>query len=278
MVVSIPHDYTERVYAGVLGKIIGVYLGRPFEGWTYGADDELVRTYGPEAVLEPGAGREFEWRIGDTGGAPIAEIGVEISSARRADGTVYLDYLTWDGTPDVVLTRPTTGGTMWRRAWVDGVDDYAPRWPESYRLVQNHGTGLLIQGTRERTDYRVSAAITLHLVTAGGIGARVQGMRRYYALLLCTDGKARLVKALDGDTVLAETGFPWEFGGTYEFSLQVVGNHLEASIDGQALFSVDDTDRPLTSGGIALICEEGCISSDAVTVQSTISVGCIGTK
>ena len=31
---SIPHDYEERVYAGVLGKIIGVYLGRPFEGWT----------------------------------------------------------------------------------------------------------------------------------------------------------------------------------------------------------------------------------------------------
>ncbi|MFN3330934.1 MAG: ADP-ribosylglycohydrolase family protein, partial [Caldilinea sp.] len=32
---SLPPDYTERVYAGVLGKIIGVYLGRPFEGWTY---------------------------------------------------------------------------------------------------------------------------------------------------------------------------------------------------------------------------------------------------
>ncbi len=31
----IPDDYTERVYAGVLGKLIGVYLGRPFEGWTY---------------------------------------------------------------------------------------------------------------------------------------------------------------------------------------------------------------------------------------------------
>ena len=31
----IPSDYLERVYAGVLGKIIGVYLGRPFEGWTY---------------------------------------------------------------------------------------------------------------------------------------------------------------------------------------------------------------------------------------------------
>ncbi|HYJ13070.1 MAG TPA: ADP-ribosylglycohydrolase family protein, partial [Thermomicrobiales bacterium] len=27
--------YLERVYAGVLGKIIGVYLGRPFEGWSH---------------------------------------------------------------------------------------------------------------------------------------------------------------------------------------------------------------------------------------------------
>lgn len=32
---SLPEDYLERVYAGVLGKIIGVYLGRPFEGWPY---------------------------------------------------------------------------------------------------------------------------------------------------------------------------------------------------------------------------------------------------
>jgi ADP-ribosylglycohydrolase len=32
---TLPSDYLERVYAGVLGKIIGVYLGRPFEGWSY---------------------------------------------------------------------------------------------------------------------------------------------------------------------------------------------------------------------------------------------------
>src|SRR5258708_24062428 len=30
-----PSDYLERVYAGVLGKIIGVYLGRPFEGFSH---------------------------------------------------------------------------------------------------------------------------------------------------------------------------------------------------------------------------------------------------
>src|SRR5712692_1835415 len=31
----LPQDYVKRTYAGVLGKIIGVYLGRPFEGGAY---------------------------------------------------------------------------------------------------------------------------------------------------------------------------------------------------------------------------------------------------
>jgi hypothetical protein len=150
---------------------------------------------------------------------------------------------------------------------VDGVDQAEWRYPESYRLIQNRGTGLLIQGTREWTDYRVGAAIAPHMVKAAGLGARVQGMRRYYALLLCNDGTARLTKALDGETVLAETSFSWTFGGTYELSLQVMGTQLHAWIDGRLLFDVEDTDRPLTGGGVALICEEGRMSTDAVTVR-----------
>ncbi len=41
---AIPRDYAERVYAGVLGKLIGVYLGRPFEGWTY---ERIMKELGP---------------------------------------------------------------------------------------------------------------------------------------------------------------------------------------------------------------------------------------
>ena len=40
----IQDDYLERVYAGVLGKLIGVYLGRPFEGWTY---QRIMQELGP---------------------------------------------------------------------------------------------------------------------------------------------------------------------------------------------------------------------------------------
>jgi hypothetical protein len=33
---QLPNRYLEHVYAGVLGKLIGADLGRPFEGWSYG--------------------------------------------------------------------------------------------------------------------------------------------------------------------------------------------------------------------------------------------------
>src|ERR1051325_3624855 len=40
---TFPTDYAERVYAGVLGKIIGVYLGRPIEGWMH---EQIMSTLG----------------------------------------------------------------------------------------------------------------------------------------------------------------------------------------------------------------------------------------
>lgn len=47
MSTRLPHDYAVRAYAGVLGKIIGVYLGRPFEGWWY---KRLTEVFGARGV------------------------------------------------------------------------------------------------------------------------------------------------------------------------------------------------------------------------------------
>ena len=47
---TLPADYLERAYAAVLGKLIGVYLGRPFENWTY---RRIVRGVGRNRILRP---------------------------------------------------------------------------------------------------------------------------------------------------------------------------------------------------------------------------------
>jgi len=233
----------------------------------YDGADRLVPVSGPEAVLAPGKARELTWRIPEFGGQPVAQIGLDVRPDTGSSGTLYLDYVTWKGMPDMRLGRPEGRGTMWRRAWVNGVDQFEGRWPEPYRIVQNRGTGLLIQGTQDWTDYRVSAPFTIHLAKAGGIAARVGGLRRYYALLLCDDGRARLVKTLDGDTVLGEIAFPWDVRRPYQLSLSVTHDRIEASIDGTQVFDVVDRERPLLTGGVGLICEEGCLASEAVSVR-----------
>jgi len=234
---------------------------------TYGPDDKLVRIYGPQEMLKPGDDHTFEWHIPDTDGAPIFEIGFEISASYRSNGTVFLDYLTWDGTPDVVFKKPRGNGVMWRRAWVNGIDQYDWIWPDAFRIVQNRGRGLLIQGCREWESYQVSSEIKPHLMEAGGIAACVQGLNRYYALLLCEGGKARLEKYLDEGTVLAEVDFQWEIGANYTLSLNVAGNNVQGWINGNKLFDIQDLENPLLSGAIALVCEEGRLATDVVSVS-----------
>jgi hypothetical protein len=91
-------------------------------------------------------------------------------------------------------------------------------------------------------------------------------MRRFYALLLGVDGKVRLVKALDGDKVLAERDHDWHLGGDYELRLVVQGERISGYVDGEEVVSVVDSDRPLTGGGIALVIEEGRVSTEEVRV------------
>ncbi len=233
----------------------------------YDPSDQLQRLYGPQEVIAPGSRCELTWRLEGIAGAPIAETGVEVSADRRADGSVFLDYLTWSGPPDLALNRPAGPGIMWRRAWVDGVDQLETAGPEPYRLIQNSGTGLIIQGTREWTDYHLSAVIMPHLAKAAGIGVRVQGMCRYYGLLLCDDGTLRLVKASGGIVALASARFAWQPGGSYRLKLAVAGTNLKGWVDNKLLLEANDSAGSLPGGGVALICEEGRMGADEVVVQ-----------
>jgi hypothetical protein len=209
----------------------------------YNERDELDPLYGPAQSLAPGTYEQIEWTLPSTRSQPIAEVGLQ---CQGESGTIFLDYLTWEGAPHVVFKRPLGDGKLrqlpkvWQRAWVDGVDLWETSWPEAYRLVQNSGRGLIIQGTREWTDYVVEAAITPWMVKAGGIAARVQGMRRFYALLLRDGNNVQLLKALDGDTVLAEASFDWQVNQEYCLRLQVTGTHMLVWIDDHLIFDVHD--------------------------------------
>ena len=235
----------------------------------YGPGDELVRLYGPETELAPGESHEFAWRVPDTGSQPIMDVGLEARApdGARANGCVYLDRLTWTGTPEIEFVRPIAGNRTWTRAWVNGVDLLDDGGTGPLRLIQNGGRGLISQGGREWQGYRASAVITPHLCQAAGLAVHVQGARRYYALLL-SGGRARLVKVRGAELVLAETQLDWTYDATYLFALEVHGGRVRAWLDGVQLFDVEHADRSLGGGAVGIVCEQGLLEVASVGVTA----------
>jgi ADP-ribosylglycohydrolase len=234
--------------------------------------DELVKIRGEALTLQSRTDATIRWRIPDTQGYPIFDIGVEIEARnlRGVDGVLYLDYLHWDGAPEVALRPPDPHSTMWKHAWVDNVSHFHRRG-EELRVTNGAGMGLISQGTRDWKDYEVAATIVPLLAEAWGLGTRVQGCERYYALMFdqAEGGRIRLVRRRHRETTLAVRPFPWRLDQPYDLVLRVEGRELYALVDGQAIFRVQDpSEDALIGGGVALIVDTGSISTEGVHVRA----------
>ena len=272
---------------------------RPFIRFL-GHDDQPCLLRGPEKLLMPEARHEFKWtlpsgqdverpadtirlgrsdaiieRVPSLLGSPIVEAGLEIfkspaskSTQHAASGLLHLDYFTWDGPPNTDLGPPKHNGRAWRNAWVNAATrcDFGHA-AQTFSVSQDEGTGLLLQGARDWIDYSASASVTPRLARAAGIAVRVQGLQRYYALLLFPGNIIRLIRQFHGAAVLAEKQCAWHFGQTVDLQLRVEGQRLSASANNDPLFTVDDPKPGLECGAVALLIDEGCLESGPIRIE-----------
>jgi ADP-ribosylglycohydrolase len=233
----------------------------------YGSDDSMEIHLGPAIELPAGHGDELAWTIPDLGGAPIANVGIEVTAHEEVSGKIYLDSLDWHGVPDASFRRPEGSGQMWLRAWVNAVDDVGTRWPEAFHLSQSRGPGLFAMGGSAWQDYAVTSTITPRVARSFGLAMRVRGLLRYYAFLLTSRQTACLVKRFGETEVMREVDFGWEFERPYAITCQVFGAEIAGWVDGEEILRITDHASPLTDGGFAFICEEGLITSDEITIK-----------
>lgn len=242
----------------------------------YGTNDELEIIRGEARLLEPGESHNFHWIVPDTGGNPIADVGVEIGG-NSGQGTVYLDWLTWSGAPTVTLGRPDPecSGQAWRRAWVNAADEFSPwgLWEGNvYKIIQNEGTGQVLQGEAGWGDCKVTVDVYPHLAESIGLLANACGLRRHVALTVNRDGRARLTENSDGvETVLDESKVPWKLDHFYNLS-------LTSRRDGIIVACVRDGDKeyPLSGfvdpsramGAIGLLAREGHCQFGPVRIEA----------
>lgn len=220
----------------------------------YTPTDESESVEGPSWSLQPHEECCLVWTVPENDGYPYHEIGLDVKQ-----GAVELHRLDWTGIP--TASFPVVEGTMWARAWAKSVDRFEYVRDKYEFLTHNEGVGLLTQGSREWKDYRVEARITPKMAVSAGLALRVQGLRRYYALVFAGPGELRIVKALDGNSTLAQTSFPWEPFQDYMVEIEVRGNEIRAWIDGRLKLTATDLDRPLLEGAFGFLVEAGCIGA-----------------
>lgn len=239
-------------------------------------DETLAPLEAGSVTLAPGETGEVRFTLPDNEGRPYSRIGFE--GEGQKGNQLCLDALDWAAKPNLTLTRPPMpDGTKprdparakdgWRRQWINGVDDWQPWYPEPFRLIQNEGRGLLMYGTRDWQDYTVEADVTPHMAMGAGIAARVQGMRRFYALVARPGGKVELIKCLGETQVLASCYVPWEFGDTLDLKLEVDGSKLSGYMGGKEILSAED--NTFVDGGIALFIEDGRMATNKVVVKAS---------
>lgn len=237
----------------------------------YGPKDSLLAKDSEPITLIPDQHEVIKWTIPDSFDShPIQSIGLALSAVDSDfTGKVELDSLGWTGVPCMTLKRPSDRSSQfWKRAWVSGVDAFHPWMKPSFCVVKNRGEGILIHGTREWTDYRVTViGFTVQLGHLAGVAIRVRGLNRYYAIMFADNGKTlALIKALDEKrTVLASADFSWQLDQSYEVVVQAKGPHIVGRIAGTGIELTGEDDQ-YVGGGLGLVVTDGTVSADHIKV------------
>jgi ADP-ribosylglycohydrolase len=230
----------------------------------YDEDNQLGTCLGRWVTIESGKRATLEWDVPDTNGFPIAAVGIAINGAPGTSGSVLLTWLTWVGDPNVSLRSHATEASA--RSWFVGTRAPEPWMQRRIHAVQNEGRSIMYQGGRDWANYRAEAEVTIRIAEAAGLAVRIQGLRRYYALELTRDQSLQLIKVDHEPRSLAATKFEWELNLGNTLALEVNGNLLRASIDGNVMFEVRDEQNPFLTGGVGLSVDTGCISAPNIAV------------
>ncbi|KAI0595064.1 ADP-ribosylation/Crystallin J1 [Biscogniauxia sp. FL1348] len=240
----------------------------------YTAADELEPLSGDAASLAPGAAELLlRWVVpASLGSRPVQALGVALSSQpqqrRPLDATVWVDYVRWDGAPELVLepeTDTAARGDFWRRSFVDGADMFRARG--RFSVAQDHGEGIVGYGTREWRSYEaVFNGFVVNIGGPCGVAVRVQGLNRYYALWFTSDKSVALVKALDEERIeMAKAEFDWELDTPYTIVVEAVGHEISARVVGH--LQLIASDHSYKGGGIGLVATDGSIAVESIKIS-----------
>lgn len=117
--------------------------------------------------------------------------------------------------------------------------------------------GEMYTGRHDWEDYKAEFFITPLTGEHHFVNARVQGAIRSYAAGLLPNGQFGILKNDNGYETLKAVDYPWKPGEEYRIQIQVLGNKIEAEINGEKKVSVEDQEHIYWKGSIGISAAKG---------------------
>ena len=246
----------------------------------WGKDDKLIKISSNLFKFQGNEKKQISWDIPNTGSNSVGQIGINITSNKKKEGKVILNFMNFEGEPKQIFKRPDHlqnyqkgekikegyYGEIWRNSWVQYLDKWEKKG-KNFRICQNKDRGILYTGTDLWKNYSISSKIMLQSGNSGGLVSRVQGVKKYYTYEVCKDNKLRIGKMNNDYKILKEVEYKVEFFKEYNLKMKLVNNKIIGYIDNKVIIDVDDFDFPFTKGGAGL----GVNSGTLVTEQIILS-------
>ncbi len=243
--------------AGATGASARLYV-RPF---VPGDDVEHPILYSSSKKLAAGKPFSIQWEIPSTDGKPVLDLGLELTSSVKSEGSVLVDSVSIKGTPKVAWPLETLmahNGSI--AGWITDIDMCRDKFSDEKEDVVHYGKnmsrGVVVTGNRDWKDYSFQTRLSVHLADTSGIMIRYQGIQRYIALEKTAD-TLRLVERFYKDTVLDEIKCRFKVDALHELKLEAKGKKITAYLDGEKVLECED--KHLGSGGCGFFFENGII-------------------
>ncbi|RMZ79929.1 hypothetical protein DV738_g3051, partial [Chaetothyriales sp. CBS 135597] len=239
----------------------------------YNINDSLSPLDGPSVLLAPGQEEALNWTIPNIlDSQPIQQLGIALTGVDGIlKGAVHLDSLSYVGTPQTSLRHPIArpadraaqAHNFWARVWTHNLSTFRIKPAQmSFILAQDQGEGIMLTGTKEWLDYKITVPRFMIKLGSAGLAVRVRGLRRYYTLLFKPDRQTvALVKVKDDTrTELASAKYEWELDEVHPVTLVAEGARITAIIAGDQVLEAED--HEYASGGFGIIVMDGSVAID----------------
>ena len=239
---------------------------------SYDLQNEVQKTLGPPTTLQRGL-NHLDWVVPNLSGMPIFRVGLHFDASHHFSGNLRVMAVDWAGAPrrfaqtGMLMTSIWATQPHWVGMWCSSAKHFAADF--TYTLCVSHPgqLGVATIGTTDWDHYRVTSQLEFALHEAGGLVARAQGHRRYYAALMSGHDTVSLIKSKDHEiTVLASAPFPYSPDRLYTVEFDVCGSRLSCSIDSELLLEAEDAE--FVSGEAGFVVTSGSFTANGFAIEA----------